>query len=122
MTRWVVERVGPDVPMHLTAFHPDWKMRDRPPTPAATLTRARRIAQANGIRYAYTGNVHDPDGQTTRCHRCGAVLIGREGYDLTAWGLDTDGRCAGCGVACAGVFEAVPGRWGSRRQPVRLGG
>ncbi|HEX6131872.1 MAG TPA: AmmeMemoRadiSam system radical SAM enzyme, partial [Actinomycetota bacterium] len=82
MTRWVVEHAGPDVPMHFTAFHPDWKMRDRPPTPPATLARARAIAVGNGVRYAYTGNVHDPEGQTTRCHRCGATLIGRDGYEL----------------------------------------
>ena len=68
MTRWVAGQLGPDVPVHFTAFHPDFKMRDRPPTPAATLTRARRIATANGVRYAYTGNVHDPAGQSTCCH------------------------------------------------------
>src|SRR5438094_289306 len=75
ISRWIVERLGPDVPVHFTAFHPDWKLRDRPPTPPATLVRAREIALAAGIRYAYTGNVHDPAGQSTRCHRCGAVLI-----------------------------------------------
>jgi pyruvate formate lyase activating enzyme len=121
MTRWVVERLGPDVPMHFTAFHPDWKMRDRPSTPPSTLARARRIALANGVRHAYTGNVVDPEGQATRCHWCGAVLIGRDGYDLTAWGLDAEGRCAVCGTSCAGVFDPVPGRWGSRRMPVRIG-
>jgi len=120
MTRWVVEHAGPDVPMHLTAFHPDWRMRDRPPTPPATLARARAIAVGNGVRYAYTGNVHDPEGQTTRCHRCGATLIGRDGYELGAWGL-VDGRCAACGERCPGVFEDLPGGWGSRRLPVRIG-
>jgi pyruvate formate lyase activating enzyme len=120
LTRWVVERLGPDVPLHFTAFHPDWKLRDRPPTPPATLTRARRIAQANGVRYAYTGNVHDPEGGTTYCHACGAVLIGRDWYALTAWGLTDDGRCARCGTACPGVFAGPPGGWGPRRLPVRL--
>jgi pyruvate formate lyase activating enzyme len=121
MTRWVVEHVGPDVPMHFTAFHPDWKMQDRPPTPPATLTRAREIAIANGVRYAYTGNVHDPAGQSTSCHACGEVVIGRDWHELTAWRLDDAGRCVRCGTTCAGVFEATPGAWGARRLPVRLG-
>jgi pyruvate formate lyase activating enzyme len=95
-------------------------MPDVPPTPAATLTRARRIATNNGVRYAYTGNVHDEAGQSTYCHGCGARLIGRDGYDITAWTLDPNGRCQACGTACAGVFAARPGTWGSRRQPVRL--
>jgi pyruvate formate lyase activating enzyme len=70
LTQWVAGQLGPDVPVHFTAFHPDFKMRDRPPTPPQTLTRARRIATGNGLRYAYTGNVHDPAGQSTRCHQC----------------------------------------------------
>ncbi|HET6713458.1 MAG TPA: AmmeMemoRadiSam system radical SAM enzyme [Actinomycetota bacterium] len=121
MTRWVVERLGPDVPMHFTAFHPDWKMLDRPPTPVETLRRARRIAIDNGVRYAYTGNVIDPVGQTTRCAGCGADLIVRRGYEITGWHLDAAGRCDSCGRACAGEFEAEPGTWGERRMPVRLG-
>jgi pyruvate formate lyase activating enzyme len=120
MTQWVVENLGPDVPMHFSAFHPDYKMRDIPRTPAATLTRARRIANENGVRYAYTGNVHDEDGGSTYCHACGEKLIGRNWYVLGAWNLTPDGRCAHCGVSCAGVFEARPGRWGARRRPVRL--
>jgi pyruvate formate lyase activating enzyme len=118
-TRWFAERLGLDVPLHFTAFHPDWKLRDRPPTPPATLTRARRIALANGLRYVYTGNVHDRDGQSTYCHACGALLVERDWYRLGAWHLDED-RCARCGEPCAGVFEATPGRWGARRLPVRL--
>jgi len=121
MTRWVVERLGPDVPMHFTAFHPDWKMLDRPPTPASTLSRARRIAMDNGVRYAYTGNVHDVAGQSTRCHACGHLLIERDWYDLGSWGMDAHGRCERCDEPCAGVFEERPGRWGARRMPVRLG-
>jgi pyruvate formate lyase activating enzyme len=122
MTRWIVDRLGPDVPVHFTAFHPDWKLQDRPPTPAATLTRAREIAMANGIRYAYTGNVHDVAGQSTRCHGCGALLIERDGYTRGRWGLDERGRCAACGERCAGVFDGGPGCWGARRLPVRVGG
>jgi pyruvate formate lyase activating enzyme len=118
-TRWFAERLGPDVPLHFTAFHPDWKMRDRPHTPPATLTRAREIALANGLEYVYTGNVHDPAGQSTYCHACRALLIERDWYELGAWNLD-EGRCATCGEPCPGVFESRPGSWGSRRLPVRL--
>jgi pyruvate formate lyase activating enzyme len=120
MTRWVVRHLGPDVPMHFSAFHPDWKMRDVPPTPAATLTRARRIALDNGVRYAYTGNVSDEPGQSTYCYQCGSTLIGRDGYEITAWELDAVGVCRACGTACAGVFADRPGNWGERRQSVRL--
>jgi pyruvate formate lyase activating enzyme len=119
LTRWLVERLGVDVPLHFSAFHPDWKMRDRPPTPPATLTRAREIALGNGLRYVYTGNVHDRAGQSTYCHACGEVLIERDWYELGSWHLES-GRCASCGEPCAGVFEERPGSWGSRRRPVRL--
>ncbi len=120
MTRWIVENLGPEVPMHFTAFHPDWKMMDKPHTPPATLTRARNIALRNGVRYAYTGNVHDKAGGSTYCHRCGTTLIGRDWYTLSDWNLGTGGRCAACGTPCPGVFEPRPGRWGARRLPVRL--
>ncbi len=120
MTRWVVEELGPDVPLHFSAFHPDFKMLDYPPTPPATLSRARDIAMANGVRYAYTGNVRDRDGDTTRCHGCGGTLIQRDWYRLLAWHLDDRGCCPGCGERCAGVFDAGPGNWGARRQVVRL--
>jgi len=120
MTRWVVEELGPEVPMHFTAFHPDWKLRDHPPTPGATLSRARKIAIRNGVRYAYTGNVHDATGGSTYCHHCGELLIGRDWYVLSGWNLDAHGDCRFCGTPCAGVFDARPGTWGARRQPVRL--
>jgi len=120
MTRWVVAELGPDVPMHFTAFHPDWKMMDHPATPPATLTRARRIALSNGVRYAYTGNVHDSAGQSTWCHHCGRLLIERDWYTLGQWNLDDKGCCNGCGTPLPGLVEAVPGHWGSRRQAIRL--
>jgi pyruvate formate lyase activating enzyme len=120
MTRWVVDELGPDVPLHFTAFHPDYKMLDKPPTPPATLTRARRIAMANGVRYAYTGNVHDPDGGSTWCHACGERLIGRDWYVLKEWNLTPEGHCKTCGTPCAGRFQPRPGAWGARRVPVRL--
>lgn len=120
LTQWIAEHLGPDVPLHFTAFHPDWKMLDTPATPPATLTKARRIALGNGLRYVYTGNVHDRAGSSTYCHQCGARLIERDWYVLGEWRLTAEGRCALCGAPCAGVFEARPGTWGSRRQPVRL--
>ena len=121
LSKWVVERLGPDVPLHFTAFHPDFRMLDKPATPANTLRRAREIALANGVRYCYVGNVHDESAESTYCHQCGELLIGRDWYTLTAWQLGPDGRCPQCGTVCAGVFEQTPGTWGPRRMPVRLG-
>jgi pyruvate formate lyase activating enzyme len=120
MTQWVVENLGPDVPMHFTAFHPDYKMMDTPPTPPDTLTRAREIAVKNGVRYPYTGNVHDERGGSTYCHGCGAKVIGRDWYIMTDWQLTDDGRCRHCLTPCAGFFDGRPGTWGPRRRPVRL--
>ena len=120
MTQWVVSELGPDVPLHFTAFHPDWKMTDKPNTPPETLARARRIARQNGVRYAYTGNVHDADGGSTYCHSCGITLIGRDWYQLSTWNLTADGHCTGCGTACAGVFDGPAGDWGRKRVPLRL--
>jgi pyruvate formate lyase activating enzyme len=118
LSRWVARELGPDVPLHFSAFHPDWKMRDIPPTPPATLTRARAIARGNGLHHVFTGNVQDPAGGSTYCAGCGALLIGRDWYELSTWGLDAHGACRACGTALAGVFEAEPGTWGRRRQPV----
>lgn len=120
LTQWVVEELGPDVPLHFSAFHPDYKMRDIPPTPPATLTRARRIAMKNGVCYAFTGNVHDSDGGSTYCHACDEKLIGRDWYNLREWNLTKDGRCRFCGTPCSGHFLAAPGKWGAKRQPVRM--
>jgi pyruvate formate lyase activating enzyme len=120
LSRWVAENLGPDVPLHFSAFHPDFKMRDKPNTPPPTLTRSRAIALEYGLRYVYTGNVHDEDGQSTYCHGCRRRVIGRDWYTITAWNLDDTGRCLSCGTACAGVFAGPPGEWGRKRQPVRL--
>jgi pyruvate formate lyase activating enzyme len=120
MTGWVVENLGSAVPMHFTAFHPDWKLRDHPPTPHETLRRARRIALEHGVHYAYVGNVHDSKESSTWCHQCGELLIQRDWYELGEWHISAEGTCASCGTPVAGRFEAEPGHWGSRRQPVRL--
>jgi pyruvate formate lyase activating enzyme len=120
MTQWIVDRLGTDVPLHFTAFHPDWKMADVPPTPPATLRRAREIARRNGVRYAYTGNVLDDAGAATSCAACGATLIGRRGFVITDWSLDDAGCCLSCGTKLPGVIEGRPGDWGGIRVPVRL--
>ncbi len=120
LSGWIVKHLGPDVPLHFSAFHPDWKMMDTPPTPPETLVRSRRIALDAGLRHVYTGNIHDRETQSTYCHACGATLIGRDWYVLSDWGLTADGCCARCGTACAGVFDASAGAWGPRRQPIAI--
>ncbi|MEQ8193561.1 MAG: AmmeMemoRadiSam system radical SAM enzyme [Rhodospirillales bacterium] len=126
MTAWIAENLGPDVPLHFTAFHPDYRMRDIPNTPAETLTTARRIARKNGLHYVYTGNVHDFEGGSTYCPHCGEILVGRDWYELSTWnvkvGGNYTGNCGSCGMPIAGVFEEAPGRWGRKRVPVRLSG
>lgn len=120
MTQWIVDNLGHDVPIHFSAFHPDWKMQDIPATTLETLINAREIAQKNGIHYAYTGNVHYEAGDTTFCHQCGKKLIVRDWYQLISWNLSAHGTCIYCGGSCTGVFEETPGNWGSRRQAVKL--
>ena len=117
---WIAANLGPEVPLHFSAFHPDWKMRELPPTPAATLTRARALAMAEGLHFVYTGNVHDNRGGSTWCPGCGQLLVERDWYRLGAWGLDAEGRCAACKTRIPGQFEPRPGDWGPKRQPVRL--
>jgi pyruvate formate lyase activating enzyme len=117
---WFVENLGAETPLHFSAFHPDFKMRDIPATPPETLTRAREIAKKHGIHHVYTGNVHDPGGQSTFCASCGQLLIERDWYQLGKWNLDAEGKCNSCGTALAGRFEAKKGSWGARRLPVRI--
>ncbi len=117
---WIAENLGPDVPLHFSAFHPDWKMRDKSKTPPDTLNRARTIAHGHGLRYVYLGNIHSHEGSSTYCHGCGEILIGRDWYKLSDWGLNEDARCKKCGLACPGMFDTKPGTWGRKRQPVRL--
>ena len=120
MTAWIAENLGRDVPLHFSAFHPDFRMRDRPHTPAETLLRARAIAQANGLRHVYIGNVHDEAADSSYCPGCGVKVIGRDWYAITAWNLGPGGACGDCGTRIAGIFEDSPGDWGRRRRPVRL--
>ena len=120
LTTWVAEHLGPDVPLHFTAFHPDFKMTDVPPTPPATLRRARDWGLRNGLHHVYVGNVHDVEASSTYCPGCGECVIERDWHLLGAWRLEDDGRCRSCGTPVAGRFDGPPGRWGRRRIPVRL--
>jgi pyruvate formate lyase activating enzyme len=116
---WIAENLGPDVPWHFTAFHPDFKMMDKPPTPESTLVRARQIALSKGLHYVYTGNVHDRKGGSTYCPGCGELILERDWYDLGQYHIK-NGQCEFCGFAIAGRFENELGHWGRRRRPVRL--
>jgi pyruvate formate lyase activating enzyme len=120
MTRWIADQLGADVPLHFTAFHPDYKMLDRTATPPATLTRARAIALGNGLHHVYTGNVHDIEGGTTFCPGCHAALIERDWYEVLRCELDASGACGHCGAAIAGRFGEFKRGFGWRRIPVRL--
>lgn len=120
MCEWVVEHLGVDMPMHFSAFHPDFKMLDIPPTPPETLVMAREIAMKAGVRYAYVGNVHNRDADSTWCHHCGELLIERDWYELGQWNLTEDACCSSCGTELSGVFESKPGNWGAKRQTVRM--
>ena len=106
--------------MHFTAFHPDYKMLDTPPTPPATLTRARRIGMAEGLRFVYTGNVHDTEGDTTFCPGCGEAAVVRDWYTMRRYALTDDGSCGACGTALPGVYDGPVGCWGARRLPVLI--
>jgi pyruvate formate lyase activating enzyme len=118
-SEWFAENLGPDVPWHFTAFHPDFKMLNKPRTPRKTLDRARQIALSKGLHYVYTGNVHDPEGSSTWCPGCGQLIIERDWYELGEWNL-IDGRCEFCGISIPGQFEHRPGSWGTTRRAVRL--
>jgi len=121
LAAWIRDHLGAETPLHFTAFHPDFKMRDRPPTPPGTLRMARRVAIDEGMAHVYTGNVHDPEGQSTYCSGCGSVVIGRDRYRLGRWELDAAGSCTVCGTRCAGQFASTgPGSWGARRLAVSV--
>ncbi|HZQ60180.1 MAG TPA: AmmeMemoRadiSam system radical SAM enzyme [Casimicrobiaceae bacterium] len=120
MSKWIARELGPDVPLHFTAFHPDYKMTDIAATPKSTLVRARGIALGEGLHYVYTGNVHDTHGGTTFCPACGKALIVRDWHEILDYEVTGQGHCAHCDAAIAGVFEQTPGRWGRRRVPIRV--
>jgi pyruvate formate lyase activating enzyme len=116
---WIRENLGVDVPVHFTAFHPDYKMTETPPTPPDTLVRARQIGIGEGLRYVYTGNVHDTEGGSTLCPGCGSAVVVRDWYAMRYYGLTDDGHCQGCAHQIAGVYDGPAERWGRRRLPIR---
>lgn len=120
MCDWIVSKLGPEVPVHFTAFHPDYKMRDIPPTPHQTLLRAREQAIKAGIKYAYVGNVDDVQGQSTYCPSCDKLLIERNWYELGKFNI-SEGSCSYCSTSISGRFESEQGTWGRKRQPVQIG-
>ena len=120
LAEWLLKELGPHVPLHFSAFHPDYKLLDLPPTPAETLKRARRIARENGLHYVYTGNIHDPEGGTTYCPACGTAVIRRDWYEIPEYRLTEDGHCPHCGGAIAGRFEKFGSPFGARRIPVAM--
>ena len=122
LTAWVAEKLGPHVPLHFSAFHPDYKMAGVPATPPATLQRARSIALKAGLKYVYTGNVHDPGGEVTSCESCGTALIERDWYELLAYRVDAEGKCPTCAHPLHGRFDAKAGSFGRRRFRIAVGG
>lgn len=112
------ENLGVDVPLHFTAFHPDYKMMDTAPTPPATLMRARHIGIDEGLQFVYTGNVHDAEGDSTFCPGCGSAVAVRDWYAMRHYALTDDGRCRACGCQLTGVYDGPAGHWGRRRLPL----
>ncbi len=119
MCDWILKSVGDEVPVHFSAFHPDFRMRDRGNTPHETLIAARDIALKTGIKYVYVGNVNDAARQSTYCANCKHVVIQRDWYELGLYALDGN-KCQNCGHAIPGKFDAKPGHWGRKRQPVDM--
>ncbi len=120
MSEWIAQELGPDVPLHFSAFHPDYKLTDIPATPLATLERARAIAHSAGFHHVYTGNVHDTSGGSTYCPCCNSLLIVRDWYEISGYRLTEDGHCPDCGAEIAGHFEKFSGAFGNRRAPVTI--
>jgi pyruvate formate lyase activating enzyme len=119
MCEWIATELGPDVPLHFSAFHPDFRLMDRGPTPLPTLRAAYQAARDAGLRYVYTGNVHDPVHGDTYCPNCGRPVIRRQSYAIAAFEL-RGGRCTNCQTPIAGRFDETAGTWGNRRMPVRI--
>lgn len=122
LCRWYVETLGPGVPLHFSAFHPDHRMRDTPKTEPESLWRARKIALAAGVSHVYTGNIRDSHGQSTYCAGCGALVIERDWYELADYALDQEGRCLSCGTQLSGRLDRAPGNWGRKRMPIVMAG
>ncbi|MCS7204294.1 MAG: AmmeMemoRadiSam system radical SAM enzyme [Leptospiraceae bacterium] len=117
---WILKNLGPDVPLHFTAFHPDFKMLHKPRTPHSTLLRARKIALEVGLHYVYVGNVYDEDAESTYCPNCQQKVIARDWFEIKEYHLTDNGRCKFCYYPIAGYFDGPVGNWGARRLPIRI--
>ncbi len=117
MSKWIARELGPDVPLHFTAFHPDYKMTDLPHTPAATLTRSREIALREGLRYVYTGNVHDRTGGTTFCPACAKPVVVRDWHEILRYELTPAGACGHCGAQLPGPVRPLRPAVGPAARP-----
>lgn len=122
LSEWLAKELGDEVPLHFSAFHPDYKMTNIPATPASKLIEARKIAQAAGLKYVYTGNVHNREGDTTFCPSCGGALIERDWYEIAQYRLTTNGHCPDCDAVIAGRFGGSAKAFGRQRIPVAIGG
>nr|WP_321273807.1 AmmeMemoRadiSam system radical SAM enzyme [uncultured Vibrio sp.] len=120
MCQWIFENLGPEVPLHFSAFHPDFKMLDKGRTPLSTLLRAREIALSHGLHFVYCGNVHDPKSDATYCPSCGKPIIERDWYQLGEYHLDDTGHCNHCGQKVPGRFAGPRENFGPRRIPVAI--
>jgi pyruvate formate lyase activating enzyme len=120
MTRWIYDNLGPDIPLHFSAFHPDFKMMDKPRTPPETIKRAREIALENGLNYAYVGNIFDEAGDSTYCPACKSKVLSRDWFQLGESHLSDTGLCQHCGYQIAGRFAPIGQSFNRRRIPVRL--
>ncbi len=117
---WILDNLGDEVPLHFTAFHPDFRMRNKYPTSHYTLKKARKIAMDVGLKFVYVGNVYDEESESTYCPKCKKKIIGRNWYVLSDYQLTEDGKCKFCGYQIQGRFDKTKGNWGSKRVPVRL--
>lgn len=120
ITRWIANKLGTHIPLHFSAFHPDYRLTQRPATSHSSLKQAWNIARKNGIKHVYLGNVQDNAHSATYCSNCGKLLISRIGYTLDQWHLNAEGHCKYCDCVIPGVFEDQPGNWGNRYERIRI--
>jgi pyruvate formate lyase activating enzyme len=104
LCRWVAQNLGRETPLHFSRFHPQYQMRNLPPTPAATLDRAKQIARSEGLYYVYIGNIIRPDAEDTYCHGCGKRLVERQRYTILKNNIEA-GKCPDCKTEVYGIWK-----------------
>jgi len=118
LSEWIAKNLSPDIPLHLSAFHPDHKMRDTPKTSPVALKRARDIALRSGLRFVYTANIHDIEGDTTFCPNCHKAVIVRDWHTIKTYDLDDTGHCVHCRNLLPGHYQTQVGQWERSYKPV----